>query len=397
MQVVSEQQSSPPRRRSHVSRQTIILICGLTAIIASLLLRNSRWAEERRLKHLSAEDLALAVHDSPNDALALVYYGGALLADGKLPESERTFARAIKLEPDNERATLGLATSQFRQGRLPEALDNYQKAIKLNPTDTEAYLGLSETYQQQGYEMHATEPLKKIVQLDPKRSQAWYSLGKLYGDVGQSDLAMDAMQHAVNLAPTQAVYWRDLAQLSRHYSKLDDAESQLTKALKLAPNDPVAYLWLGQVYLQMGDTPQLRNQAKQCFESAISHDPQSQESYFGLGQLYERSGNYALAAERFKKACDLDPSDDQALHYLGECTVHLGHPADGAKLLAAAQELEAAKRDIGDLRKRMLGEPDARDLHLRLARTLRKYQDDAEALKQYAAYQNLGARGSGSA
>jgi tetratricopeptide (TPR) repeat protein len=145
------------------------------------------------------------------------------------------------------------------------------------------------------------------------------------------------------------------------------------------------------VYLQMGNTPKLRGQAEQCFESAISRDPQSQEAYFGLGQLYERSGNYSVAAARFRKACDLDPSDEKALHYLGECKVHSGDTKEGNKLLAAASELESAKRDIDYLRKRLLAEPQSRDLHLRLARLLRKYEDHSESLSQYAAYQNLGA------
>lgn len=380
---------SASRRR--VARQKLILLIGLLAIIASLAVRNSRWAHERRLKNLNLEELALAIHDEPNDSLTFLYYGSALISATRAVESEQAFSRAVKLDPNNERALLGLASAQFRQNKLPEAQVSFETAIKLNPKDKEAYLGLAQTLYRQGYALHAAEPLKKILALDPNSGPAWYFLGKMYGDAHGSDLALDALQHAVKADPAKGIYWRDLAQLSRHYSRNDEAEEQLKKALHYSPNDPVAYLWLGQLYLQMGDTPKLRGQAEQCFESATSRDPQMQEAFFGLGELYERSNNYSVAEVNFRKAYDLDQSDDKALHFLGECLMHEGKTAEGKKLLSAAMELETAKRDLDYLQKRILAEPKNRDLRLRLARLSRKYDNTHEALNQYAAYQNLGA------
>lgn len=374
-----------------MSRQSVLLAIGLMAIIASLGVRNSQWARERRLKNLNLEDLALAIHDDPNDSLRYLYYGGALLDAGKAAESEQAFGRAVKLDPVSDRAVLGMGSAQLRQNKLPEAHNSFQEAIKLNPKSTEAYLGLAQTDYRQGYALRAAESLKKIIALNPNSAPTWYFLGKMYGDAHASDLALDADQRAVKIDPTKAIYWRDLGQLQRHYSHSADAEQDLKRSLQIDAKDPVTYLWLGQLYLDIADTPQVRSQAEQNLKSAISLDPSLAEAYFALGQLYERMGSFSIAATTFDKACQLDSTDDKSLHYEGECLVRAGKVAEGNKLLAQAAELETAKRDVDYVQKRIIAEPKSRELHLRLARLYRKYENHPGALNQYAAYQNLGA------
>ncbi len=383
----------PPQQNSLRKTQTrpiVLLIVGVLAILISLGVRNSSWARERMLKNLSLEQLALAIRDEPNDSLTFLYYGNALITAGNAQEAEQAFKRASELNPGNERAVLGMASARFRMNKLDDALEAFKKATVLNPKDKEALLGVAQTLYRQGYVSHATEPLKKILELDPRSGPAWYFLGKMYGDTHESDLALDALKHAVQVDPNKAIYWRDLGQLERHYAHLPEAEEDFKKAIHFAQNDPESYLWLGQLYLQMGDTPKIRGQAEQCFQSAIARDPQIEEAYFGLGQLYQRSANYPSAIANYRKATELDSSDEKALHYLGESLVRNGQTAEGQKLLGAANELETAKRDVDYLQKRILAEPKSRDLRLRMARLYRKYENDRSALQQYAAYQNLG-------
>jgi tetratricopeptide (TPR) repeat protein len=372
-------------------RQTALIVFGVVAITVGLGIRKSRWARERMLKNLSVEQLSLAIRDQPDDALTFMYYGSALLAAGNNQEAEQAFKRAAKLEPKNEKAVLGTASSQYRLNKLDDAVVSFKAAIALDAKDKEAYLGLAQALYRQGYASHATEPLKKIIEMDPKSGPAWYFLGKLYGDSHETDQALDALKHAVQVDGTKGIYWRDLGQLERHYSRLTEAEADFKKSIHFSPNDMAAYLWLGQVYMQMGDDARLRGQAEQCFQTSIAHDPQMQEAYVGLGQLYQRSANYTAAIANYRKAVELDEGDDVALHYLGECLVRSGKTTEGQKLLSASIELGNAKRDIDYMQKRILAEPKQRDLRLRMARLYRKYENDRDALQQYAAYQNLGA------
>src|SRR5215470_15765051 len=91
--------ATPAARKPKGSRIVILLVLGAIVVTAGLLVRNSPWARERRLKTLSVEELAYAVHDDPNDALTFFYYGRELLKAGNPPSSEAAFLRATQLDP----------------------------------------------------------------------------------------------------------------------------------------------------------------------------------------------------------------------------------------------------------------------------------------------------------
>lgn len=385
---IRRQEARPHPRRNR--RLAVILLLGIAAILAGLAIRSSTWARERQLSALSVDELALAIHDSPNDALTFVYYGSALMKAGNLPDSERAFDRAAHLDPKMERAHLGLGSVRLRTGKLEGAKKDFQEAVRLNPKDTEAYLGLAQANYRLGWATEAISALQKITEIAPRTGPAWYFLGKIYGEAHQSDKAMEALQHAVQIEPNRAEYWRDLGQTSQFYAKLDDAEKQYRKALHLSPNDPLTHFWLGQVYARMADTPKIRGQAEQEFLAAISRDPTMSEAYYDLGLLYERHGNYSMAAANYKKARDLDESDEQSLYHLGLCLIKLGDTVEGSRLVKGSQDLHAAKKAVEYMQKRILAEPRRRDYRLRMARLYRQYGNVRDALGQYDVYQKLG-------
>lgn len=378
-----------PQRRRY-NRLTILLLLGVLAIAAGLAIRKSTWAQERRLRTLSLEELALAIHDAPGDALTFLYYGGKLLTSGNVEASERAFARAAQLDPKMTRAHLGLGSARMRRGDFEAARASFEEAIRLDPREPAGYLGLAQSYYRAGSPRRAIEPLKKIIALQPGKAVAWYNLGKVYGDARQSDLSLEALRKAVALDPNRAEYWRDLGRLSQHYSRLDEAEAQFKRALALSPNDPQTQYWLGQLYAQKGNTPGLRADAERALLAAIQHDPNLPEAYFELGQLYERSGDYKRAAENYDKARGLDLSDEKSLYHLGLCLIRLGKGAEGQKLIRGSRALAAAKRDLENVKNRVLAEPENRPLRLRAARLYRRYEDHDTALSQYQVYQQSG-------
>ena len=69
----------------------------------------------------AAELLAQVVAAEPQNSDALVQYGFALLALGRLDEADSAFARALARAPDYADATLGRALVAERQGRVEDA------------------------------------------------------------------------------------------------------------------------------------------------------------------------------------------------------------------------------------------------------------------------------------
>lgn len=383
-------ETEPQRPKSNSSRQSIILAIGVLLIILSLGIRNSGWAKERRLKTLNFEDLALASHDEPDDPLTLVYYGDALIRTDQAADAAKVFKHAADIAPANEHAQLGLASAQLRLNELPLAAESFGKAIKLDPRDKGAYLGLAQTLDRQGSAAEAAQQLKKALEIDPSLGTGWYYLGKMYIQIGDTTHALDAMQHAVKASPDQALYWRDLGDLSHRSAKLADAEAQLKKSVQISSSDPLALLWLGQVLLELGDTPELRSQASRSFQDAAQLDPKLQEAVFGMGLVFQRYANVPDAVRAFRRACEMRPSDEKAVRALGNAVRQAGNMAESAKLLAVADKMDAAKQEIDALKAKLALDPRSRDTRLKIARLFRKYGDSTEALKHYALYEHLG-------
>ena len=375
-----------PPKKSGARRIGLLIIIGVALILGGAAFRNSSWSHERFLKTLDLESLSLAVHDSPNDPLTFLYYGSELLQAGKPDQSLSAFQQAIKLDPKSSRAFLGEATSFSRLGRGKEAYEAFEQSSKLDPKDPAPLLGMSQTLFQAGNPHRAIEPMEKLTLLKPKDANAWYSLARLYGEDRRSDDAMKAIKKAVELDPKKAEYWRDMAQLSRRYGKNADAEQQLIQALHLNGKDPIGHFWLGQLYAQMAVDVKYYGRAEQEFLAAISRDPSMQEAYFELGKLYESRKNYPLAISNLRTATELDSSDEKALYHLGLCLKASGEVAESVKLIKGAQMLEAAKKEISTLQNRILSDPSKTELHLRLARVFRKYENYEGASSEYQVY-----------
>jgi len=254
----------------------------------------------------------------------------------------------------------------------------------------DAQFGLAQVYYNAGSPKRALVPLKKMTELQPKNAIAWYMLGMAYGDSHMSDLAHEALTKATEINPKNPDYWKSLARLSQHYSRFKEAEEQFKKCLRLNPNDEVAYLWLGQLYLQMGDNADYRGAAEATLYRAVSRRPDMSAGYFALGQLYERRALWDMAELNFQKAHETNRSDDQAVYHLGICKVKRGKVAEGKKLIAASQELGMVIRDITNLENRCIAEPKNRDLRLRLARTYDKYGNMDGAAQRYKEYMQMG-------
>ncbi len=371
-------------------RLALLVLLGVLAVSISIRVRNSAWARERQLKTLSVEELALAVHDNPTDQLTWGYYGVALLNAGHSKEAVGALQYAVSLNPKVADAHLSLGNAYLRMGNMPAALQSVQEAVKLEPDNPGNLLSLAKATYAMGSPRKAIEPLKKVVALQPDNAYAWYSLGKMYGESSESDLAYEALKKATALDPKQALSWRDLGQISRHYSRFQEAEEQFQKAIALNPKDPTAHFWLGQMYLQMGDTPALRTQAQQQLENAVSLDPQMGDAQLELGRLKERQSDWVGAVEHLRIATNLNASDDQALYHFGLCLIKIGKVDAGKAAIATAQELAKAKHDIEDTQNRIRLDPQNRPLHLQMARLFRKYENDEDAVSEYKVYERMG-------
>lgn len=88
----------------------------------------------------SIEELEAFVRAEPDDVLALVALGDALLAENRASEAADRYKAALELEPDNVRALLGIGTILLAADRPDAAGPAFDRILRLSPDQPDALL-----------------------------------------------------------------------------------------------------------------------------------------------------------------------------------------------------------------------------------------------------------------
>jgi cytochrome c-type biogenesis protein CcmH/NrfG len=102
-------------------------------------------------------------------------------------QAEAEYHAALKLNPFDEKAWLGLAGIESDKGALEQASADYNKALALEPNDAEADTGLAKVLLAQNANAKAAALLEQAVKLDPTNITAHYRLSMLYRQEGRPE------------------------------------------------------------------------------------------------------------------------------------------------------------------------------------------------------------------
>ncbi len=94
---------------------------------------------------MSADPKGKKIKDDMSNVLVAVATG--LARKGEVRDAVDLFRDAIKENPDNIKAYLGLAKALIKSGAIAEAIENAQKALSLDPTSNETLNVLKEILQ----------------------------------------------------------------------------------------------------------------------------------------------------------------------------------------------------------------------------------------------------------
>jgi tetratricopeptide (TPR) repeat protein len=185
----------------------------------------------------------------------------------------------IENEPDIALAYNSRGVAFNRIGRVDAALRDFNRAIALNPTYYEAYYNRGIVFEKSGRLDRALQEYDEAIALNPLYQEAYFNRGMVFEKTGQRDEAI------------------------RNFKRV----------LALDPSNYEASINLGVLYAEAGKT----DEALAYLNDAIGTYPAHPEGYFNRGMYYLSAGKNELAAEDFRKACDLgDAGGCEALHNL---------------------------------------------------------------------------------
>jgi Flp pilus assembly protein TadD len=136
-------------------------------------------------------------------------HGYRLFQSGDLDAARQQYQTALRQEPNNRDALLGLAAIAVNRRQSAVAADYYSRLLDLDPADPDAIAGL--VSEQQGDPAQSESRLKKVLAADPQASAVLFALGNLYAQQSRWADAQQVYFRAYVTAPDNANFAFNLA------------------------------------------------------------------------------------------------------------------------------------------------------------------------------------------
>lgn len=390
-------------------------------------------AAAREQLALAEQELAKVHVEGPAMAEFLRVRANIKVGAGDLAGAEADLKQAMKLDPANANAALGLASVYWKTKRQAEAEKLYAEILAKDPKNRFALESLGYLAREQGSRAQAEEFFNRLAKAYPDDSIAYVALADMYTDARDFTRAEANYQLAYQRAPKNPVVVANGANAAIEARKFDLAKAWVDRAAGSMNDDPRVmrererYLFHagqfresanlgykviqrmpkdrnGSVYLgyalynlgryddvlalvtkyeQMlpkeGNFPllaghvhkqsQLLDQAVDDYTRAIERDPKMVEGYVNRGYVLNDLQNPQLASEDFKAALKLAPNNGIA---------HLGLAFSALQLKQGRVALDEA-----DAAEKLMGESGA--THLARATAYRQMRVLDKAEKEYRA------------
>tara|TARA_B100001939_G_scaffold345708_1_gene362902 strand:- start:790 stop:3738 length:2949 start_codon:yes stop_codon:yes gene_type:complete len=302
--------------------------------------------------------------------------GQAYLGQRKLANADRSFARALELNPDHQNAMLGRAQVAATRKQYGAAMAYIDQALQgLTPLPN-AWLMKSQIYKMQGFPREALTAINEALALATDHLAARLTRAALYvdlreyekaeedvdyileripreprakylkaviaaatGDLGESREKMDEVINTLRAVPEEIMknnpsYYYLAGLTNFQFGNLDEAREFLQEYLKLEKNDIGARRVLGALELQAGDPMA----ASLVLVDAYREQPDNPTILTLLGMAYLEMGNVRKANYYFERVVSLLPTSAQGLTNLARGKMAAGSISEAIQNLIKAEQ-----------------------------------------------------------
>lgn len=255
---------------------------------------------------------------------------------GNLSLAALAFEAAVQKNPEHVEAWTALGSAQAQNEKELPAIRALEQALKLDPTNLPALMGLAISYTNEGYDSTAYRTLER-----------WLSC-KYPQIISPNELAPDS----------------DLGFTDRHLLH-DKVTSLFIRAAQLSPDgehmDPDVQVGLGVLFYGAEEY----SKAVDCFEAALTstepgttNEPhQAHLLWNRLGATLANSGRSEEAIAAYEKALRLNPNFVRARYNLGVSCINIGvYPQAAQHLLGALSMHRVVEREGMQRVKEVIGE-----------------------------------------
>jgi len=249
---------------------------------------------------------------APNDLDTWLMLGRLQKVAQNSVESEKSYKKALELDPNNEDALTGLAMVYTDVGDTKSAAEMLRRVAEKNPS-LRTLTALAGTYEQMRDYSLAAETLRRALELQPSNTEIKraYAQDLLMSD--QADDALKLYKELVQEEPKDANSWLRMSQIYREKRDFENARDASAKARQVDPNN-LEIRYNDVILLEAeGKQEEATNTLSEILKSTAkkSYTPQERGNRVvlleRLGVLYRTAEKYPEAVAAFREIAEVDP------------------------------------------------------------------------------------------
>lgn len=190
-----------------------------------------------------------------------------VISDWNWVEAERSFKRAIELDPNN-------STAHFRYGQVylaavgrhEQAIGEIKRSLDLEPLDINMGASLAWSYLVTGKKVDALDQARKTYDLDPSHPLGRWILNQAFSEVGMYDEAKSMAEQWLKTDPTNQFALRDGGIAYAKSGQRDKAEEMIGRFRDIAKTQYVPNCRLAAIYAALGEKDKAFAELNKAFE-----------------------------------------------------------------------------------------------------------------------------------
>ncbi len=190
-----------------------------------------------------------------------------VIYDWNWAEGERSFKRAIELDPNNSAAHFRYGQIYLAPtGRLDEALAEIKRGLDLEPLDINMGATVAWAYFVAGQNDQAFDQAKKTYDLDPGHPIGRWMLIQAYTNKGMYPEAISLSEQWLQTDPTNQFALRDAGIAYAKAARRDKAEEMIARFLEIAKTQYIPTCRIAAIYVALGDKDKAFGELNKAFE-----------------------------------------------------------------------------------------------------------------------------------
>ena len=228
--------------------------------------------------------------------------GDAAMREGRPAEAVSILREGVSEAPDDPDLRRQLADALLATGDTRGAGQQYEAALRLNPTEARAYVGIGVLLAMSGRHAEAIDRYAAAIHHQPDYLQARLGLVDAYRAVGRPDDAATEAARAVEIAPEFADAWVGLGLLLAQLERYREARDRLEEAIAIHPDELRLIDLLVRILAAAPDDAARDGQRAMVLATPLLQAPPSPTIDETVAMALAETGRYTEAAERQRRA-----------------------------------------------------------------------------------------------